>query len=85
MGELAFADDIALKALDPTAAQVFLSQLAASAHEVGQEVNTEKTEYMVFPDDLQHDPMEIDGQPLKPVSSCIYLVCRSPTQEKLSV
>jgi hypothetical protein len=36
-------------------------------------VNTEKTEYMVFPEILQHDPIEIAGQPLKQVSSFIYL------------
>jgi exonuclease III len=73
IGALVFADDIALLASDPAAAQVLLSRLVASAQKVGLEVNTEKTEYMVFPEDMQHDPIEISGQPLKQVPSFIYL------------
>jgi exonuclease III len=73
IGALAYADDIALIAKDPAAGQTLVDKLSASAAKIGLLINQAKTEYMVFPKNLPHDPIKISGKSLKLVSTFTYL------------
>jgi hypothetical protein len=73
IGALAYADDIALLSDIPEKAQQSLTNLADSGGKVGLRINVRKTEYMLFPDDAQHIPLTVYGEPIKKVKDFTYL------------